>query len=297
MNQAPLAKRVQIAAALCEGNSIASTCRMTGAAKRTVLNFLADLGTACAKYHNENVLDLKTTKVQCDEIWSFVACKDKNVYEDETGFGRGSVWTWTALDADSKLCISYLVGLRDAGYAFEFMRDVAARLANRVQLTTDGHKSYLSAVEDSFAGNIDYAMLVKLYGGENPGEGRYSPAKCLGTTQGTVSGMPEDKHISTSYVERQNLTMRMNMRRFTRLTNAFSKKVEGTQNAVALYFAHYNFVRVHKTLRVTPAMEAGLTDRVWSVEDLVALVPAPVAVRPKTYRRRKTVPTGGENSK
>jgi IS1 family transposase len=273
MNKLGTSERVRIVSALIEGCSIRATCRMTGVAKRTVLKLLVDIGTACKRYHDEYVTGLRSKRIQCDEIWSFIGCKDKNVYDDEAGFGRGSAWTWTALDADSKLVISYLVGLRDGGYAYEFMQDVAKRLTHRVQLTTDGHKAYLNAVEDAFGCDIDYAMLVKLYGAAQPGEARYSPPKCIGTVVGTVTGNPDEKHISTSYVERQNLTMRMHMRRFTRLTNAFSKKAENHAHSVALHFMHYNFLRVHQTLRVTPAMEAGLTDHIWTIEELLALIP------------------------
>jgi IS1 family transposase len=275
VNKLSTEKRVQIVKALIEGTSIRATCRMTGAAKRTVTNLLSDLGTACAAYHDKHVTGLRSQRIQCDEIWSFIGAKDKNVYEDEAAFGRGSVWTWTALDADSKLIVSYLVGLRDAGYAYEFMHDVAHRLTSKIQLTTDGHKAYLSAVEDAFGSRVDYAMLVKVYGEGERTEARYSPAQCLGAQIVVVSGSPDMDHVSTSYVERQNLTMRMSMRRFTRLTNAFSKKVENHAHAVALHFMHYNFLRVHQTLRVTPAMEAGIADHVWTVEELVALIPEP----------------------
>jgi IS1 family transposase len=275
VNKLSTEKRVQIVKALIEGNGIRPTCRMTGAAKRTVLSLLVDLGTACATYHNTHVRGLTTQRAQCDEIWSFIGAKDKNVFDDEACFGRGSVWTWTAIDADSKLCISYLVGLRDAGYAYEFMQDVTDRLASKVQLSTDGHRAYLSAVEDAFGADVDYAMLIKVYGEGERTEARYSPAQCLGTQVVVVNGTPDPAHISTSFVERQNLTMRMHMRRFTRLTNGFSKKVENHTHAVALHFMNYNFLRVHQTLRVTPAMEAGLTDHVWTAEELVALIPEP----------------------
>lgn len=293
VNKLSDAQRIRIVAALVEGNSIRATCRMTGAAKGTVLKLLADLGAACLRYHDEYVCGLKTRRVQCDEIWAFVGAKDKNVLEDEKGTGLGSVWTWTALDADSKLIVSYLVGGRDAGYAHEFMQDVSSRLACRVQLTTDGHKAYLMAVEDAFGANIDYAMLVKLYGQDAAGEARYSPPKCLGTVVGAVTGNPDPMHVSTSYVERQNLTMRMSMRRFTRLTNAFSKKIENHAHAVALHFMHYNFCRIHQTLRVTPAMAAGLSDHVWELAELVALMPEPT-VAPWGSRSRAN---GGDNSK
>ena len=276
MNKLDTKKRAQIVSALVEGNSVRATCRMTGAAKRTVLRLLVDLGAACRRYHDAHVCEVRSRRIQCDEIWAFVFAKDKNLSEEERReFRIGSVWTWTAIDADSKLVISYLVGARDAGYAHEFMQDVSSRLAHRVQLTTDGLKAYLMATEDAFGADVDYAMLVKLYGAEAEGPARYSPAKCLGTVTGTVSGNPDPAHVSTSYVERQNLTMRMGMRRFTRLTNAFSKKVENPEHAVALHFMHYNFCRVHQTLRVTPAMAAGLADHVWELDELVALLPEP----------------------
>lgn len=212
-------------------------------------------------------------RVQCDEIWSFVYAKAKNVPAEKKGvFGVGDVWTWTAIDADSKLIVSWLVGTRDGTCATEFMKDVASRLSTRVQLTTDGHKVYLAAVEKAFGGAIDYSMLIKTYGSERAGEARYSPATCTGCFEEPITGNPDSKHVSTSFVERQNLTMRMSMRRFTRLTNAFSKKVEKLEAAVALHFMHYNFVRRHQSLRVTPAMKAGISDHVWSIEELVALL-------------------------
>lgn len=276
MNVLTVEKRAQIVHCLVEGCSLRATARMTGVARQTVTDFLVAIGPVCSQLHDTRVRDLTSKRVQCDEIWSFVKAKDKNVYEDEACFGRGSVWTWTAIDAETKLCISYLVGMRDAGYAWAFMQDVRSRLSHRVQLTTDGHRSYLSAVEEAFGADVDYAMLIKLYGNDPaPTETRYSPAECTGTVVKIVEGEPDEKHISTSYVERANLTMRMGMRRFTRLTNAFSKKVENHAHAVALHFAHYNFCRVHQTLRVTPAMEAGITDHVWSIEDLCQLVPEP----------------------
>ncbi len=272
------AARVRIVSALVEGCSIRATCRMTGAAKGTILKLLADLGTACREYHDAHVRNLRSQRVQCDEIWSFVGAKDKNVLPDEEGFGRGSVWTWTALDPDSKLIASYHVGTRDAGCAYEFMTDLASRLSNRVQLTTDGHKAYLTAVADAFGpANIDYAMLVKLYGAVDPGAARYSPPACIGFNLNPIMGDPDMAHVSTSHVERQNLTMRMSMRRFTRLTNAFSKKCANLEHAVAIHFMHYNFCRIHQTLRVTPAMAAGLSARVWDLADLIALMPKPVA--------------------
>jgi IS1 family transposase len=277
MNKLDTADRVRVISALVEGCSIRSTVRMTGISKKAVTKLLVDLGTACAAYHDEHVRNVKAKRVQCDEIWSFVYAKQKNVPEEMKGqFGVGDVWTWVAIDAQSKLCISYLVGLRDGGYAHEFMNDVAGRLANRVQLTTDGHAAYLEAVEDAFGGavGVDYAQLIKVYGAERAGEARYSPPVCIGTQEKHVCGMADSRHISTSYIERQNLTMRMHMRRFTRLTNAFSKKIENHAHNVAIHFMHYNFCRVHQTLRVTPAMQAGLAKTVWEIEDLAALVEA-----------------------
>jgi IS1 family transposase len=246
---------------------------MLGVGKHTVLRLLEDAGCACAAYHDAMVRGLCSRRVQCDEIWSFVYGKDKNLTMEQMQSGMGSVWTWTAIDADSKLIVTYMLGDRGAGTAYAFMRDLASRLETRIQLTTDGHRVYAEAVENAFGSEIDYAMLVKLYGSSNDGESRYSPATCIGCRTGVLSGNPDPKYVSTSYVERQNLSMRMGMRRFTRLTNGFSKKVENHGHQVALYFMHYNFCRVHKTLRVTPAMEAGLTDHVWSLEELCALLP------------------------
>ncbi|HET9177062.1 MAG TPA: IS1 family transposase [Terriglobia bacterium] len=273
MNRLPFSKQVAVVSALVEGNSIRSTSRMTGVAKGTILSLLEDLGTACAEFHDRAVRNVKARRVQCDEIWQFCYAKDKNVPAEKQGqFGYGSVWTWIGIDADTKLTISYLVGTRDGASAYEFMNDLAGRLAHRVQLTTDGHRAYLDAIEGAFGADIDYATLTKIYGAPVESERRYSPAVCLGATAAVISGKPDRRHISTSYVERQNLTMRMSMRRFTRLTNAFSKKVENLRHAVALYAVHYNFCRVHKTLRVTPAMEAGLSDHIWKIEELVRLI-------------------------
>jgi IS1 family transposase len=273
MNCLSTETRVQVLAALVEGASIKSTCRMTGAAKHTVLKLLKEMGCACASYHNKAVRNLRVRRIQADEIWAFVYGKDKNLTLEQVQAGAGSVWTWTALDADTKLIASYMLGDRGASTARSFMRDVAGRIANRIQLTTDGHRVYADAVEDAFGADIDYAMLVKIYGAssDNP-DSRYSPATCIGCRTGILSGNPDSDHISTSFVERSNLSMRMGMRRFTRLTNAFSKKLENHGHMVALYFMHYNFCRVHKTLRVTPAMEAGITDHVWSFEELIALL-------------------------
>jgi len=274
MNKLSKTKRSQIVAALVEGNSIRATCRMTDAAKGTVLKLLAEIGQACAEYQDKTLRNLPCKHLQCDEIWSFCYAKGKNVTgEMRQKFGHGDVWTWTAIGADTKLVPCWLVGRRDAGYAFQFMSDLAERLANRVQLTSDGHKAYLSAVEDTFGLDIDYAMLVKLYN-DPPGgtEKRYSPGECCGTVKTRITGDPDPKYISTSFAERNNLTMRMSMRRFTRLTNAFSKKLDNLKHAVALHFMYYNFCRIHKTLRVTPAMEAGITDHVWELAEVIDLL-------------------------
>lgn len=246
---------------------------MTGVAKHTVLKLLKDLGCACAAYHDAHVRNVTVRRVQCDEIWAFVYGKQKNVTAEQMAKGAGDVWTWTAIDADTKLILSYTLGDRGAATAHAFMQDVASRTRNRIQLTTDGHRVYADAVEDAFGSDIDYAMLVKIYGASNDNpESRYSPATCIGCRTGVLSGSPDPDHISTSFVERSNLSMRMGMRRFTRLTNGFSKKLENHGHMVALYFMHYNFCRVHKTLRVTPGMEAGLTDHVWTLEELLNLL-------------------------
>ena len=277
MNKLSLEKRTQIISALVEGNSIRATCRMTGAAKGTVLRLLRDIGAACAEYQNNNLRDLHLTRIQVDEIWSFVYAKEKNVPETAKGeFGVGDVWTFVAIDDETKLVPHWMVGLRDAGYAFEFVDELRQRLANRVQLTTDGHKMYLEAVEGAFGSEVDYAMLVKVYGASPEKEVRYSPAECIASEKHPISGNPDMAHVSTSYVERQNLTMRMSMRRFTRLTNAFSKKVEYLEYAVALHYMHYNFARPHKTLSkpypTTPAMAAGIANHVWSITEIVNLL-------------------------
>ena len=273
MNRLPIEKRAQIIGLLVEGNSMRAVTRLVGCSINTVTKLLEDVGFACSLYQNEVMRELPCKRVQCDEIWAFCGSKEKNVAPEHRGIlGFGDVYTWTAIDADTKLVPSFLVGRRDAEYAHEFIQDLAARMASRVQLTTDGHKAYINAVENAFAGDIDYAMLIKLYG-EAPREDqrRYSLTEFRGTTLGVVSGNPDPKHISTSYVERQNLTMRMSMRRFTRLTNGFSKKVQNLEHAVALHFMHYNFARIHKTLRVTPAMEAGISDHVWTLEEIARL--------------------------
>ncbi|HYN10815.1 MAG TPA: DDE-type integrase/transposase/recombinase [Vicinamibacterales bacterium] len=275
MNRLRTPQRVAVVKALVEGNSIRSTVRLTGVAKNTVVKLLVELGAAVAEYQDKTLRNLPSKRVQCDEIWSFCYAKKKNVTPEirKKNPAAGDVWTWTAIDSDSKLIVSFYVGSRDTTSAMEFLRDTAGRLTNRVQLTTDGHKPYLSAVDYAFGTEIDYATLVKLYG-KDPAEDekRYSPAVCIGCERTVVSGDPDPDHISTSHVERQNLSMRMSMRRFTRLTNAFSRKLENHMAAVALYFMWYNFGRVHQTLRVTPAMEAGVTDHVWSVEEIVALL-------------------------
>jgi IS1 family transposase len=268
-------KRVQIVSALVEGCGIRATARMAGVSKDTVMKLWREIGEACIAFQDRTLRNLPCKRLQVDEIWSFVYSKAKNVPADKAGvFGFGDVWTFTAIDADTKLMPSFLVGSRDAGCATEFMQDLAGRLSNRVQLTSDGHRMYLQAVEDAFSGAVDFAQLVKVYGAAPEGpEVRYSPAECLGCQKMAIQGDPDPAHVSTSYVERANLTIRMSVRRFTRLTNAFSKKVENHTAAFGLFSAHYNFVRIHKTLRVTPAMAAGVTDRLWSVEDLVALLP------------------------
>src|ERR1022692_4555518 len=272
MNKLSTEKRRQVVAALVEGNGIRATVRMTGVSKNTIAKLLVELGAACSDYLDKALVKLNCKRVQCDEIWSFCYAKEKNVPAELRGtFGYGDVWTWIGMDADSKLIISWLVGGRDSGSAYAFIQDLAKRLANRVQLTTDGHRAYLTAVEDNFGSDVDYAMLVKLYGSDGGNETRYSPAECIGCREVVISGRPDPKHISTSYIERQNLTMRMQMRRFTRLTNAHSKKIENHIAAIALHYMHYNFCRVHQTLRVPPTMQAGLIKRLMSIEDIITL--------------------------
>ncbi len=279
MNRISIAKRARVIGALVEGNSINATCRMLGVGKHTVLRLLEDMGIACAEFHDFYVRNLRVRRMQCDEIWSFVGAKAKNVKPDKQPEGWGDVWTWTGIDADTKLCISWLVGGRDATWAREFIEDCASRIRGRVQVTTDAHKPYLKAVEGAFGCDVDYAQLQKIYGAPTDAEQRrYSPAKCIGADMKVVSGDPDPKHVSTSFVERQNLSMRMGMRRFTRLTNGFSKKLENHAHQIAVYFMHYNFCRVHQTLRVTPAMEAGLTDHVWTLEELCGLIPEESAI-------------------
>lgn len=274
MNKLSTKRRAAIIAALVEGNSIRATGRMTGSTKDTVIKLLREVGRACAEYQDKAFQNLPCKRLQADEIWNFCYSKAKNVPAEKEGvFGYGDIYTWTAICADTKLVPCWHLGRRDTEAAIEFISDLASRLANRVQLTTDGHRPYLEAVENSFGCEIDYAMLIKIYG-HSQDETRYSPAECVDCKPNWVSGSPDPKHISTSYVERQNLTMRMSMRRFTRLTNAFSKKVENLAHAVALHFMHYNFVRIHQSLRCTPAMAAGVTDRLWEIEDIVKLLDA-----------------------
>ena len=271
MNRLNKEARAKVLHLLCEGTSIRAVARLTGASKNTVTKLLVDAGRACAEYQDKALRNLTCKRIQVDEIWSFVYSKQANVPDNKRG-EAGDVWTWTAIDADTKIVPSWLVGPRDSQAAIAFMDDLASRLVSRVQLTSDGHRPYLEAVEGAFGGDVDYAMLVKLYGSAPEGEKRYSPAVCIGARKTRIEGDPDPKHVSTSFAERQNLTMRMQMRRFTRLTNAFSKKVENHAHAVALHFMYYNFVRIHKTLRVTPAMAAGVTDRLWEIGDVVDLV-------------------------
>ena len=271
MNRLSVAEQVRVVSALVEGCGINATCRMTGVSKPTVLKLLFDLGRACYAYHDTHVRGLKSKRVQCDEIWSFVGAKMKNTKDDKLAQGWGDTWVWTALDADSKLMVSYLVGQRRPEWANKFMQDVASRIDSRIQLTTDGLKMYGRAVEGAFGMDVDYAMLIKLYGNDSF-DTKYSPGECIGTQTATLQGSPDPKHISTSFVERSNLQMRMSIRRFTRLTNGHSKKLANHEAAVALHYMHYNFCRIHQTLRVTPAMEAGISDHVWNIEELVTLL-------------------------
>jgi len=265
--------RAQIIGMMVEGNSIRAITRMTGASKNTVVKLLVDAGRACLDYQNRVLRNLPCKRLQCDEIWSFCYAKQKNVPQEKRGkFGFGDIWTWTAIDADTKLVPCWHVGTRNADAAYAFMNDLASRLSNRVQLTTDGHNAYLDAVDGAFGTSIDYAMLVKQYGTAPEAQKRYSPPVCIGTECTVIHDNPDPAHISTSYVEHQNLSMRMGIRRFTRLTNAFSKKLENHMYALSIYFMHYNFVRIHQTLRCPPAMEAGMTDRLWSLEDIVRIV-------------------------
>lgn len=270
MNRLNRTKQAQVIAALVEGNSIRSTERMTGVAKHTILRLLEDLGSRCMEYQNSNLRNLTCRRIQVDEIWQFCGMKQKNVPLSKSNqFGIGDVWTWVAIDADTKLVPCWYIGDRSANSAAVFMHDLADRLRYRVQLTSDGHRAYLTAVEEAFGADIDYSQLIKIYGNSPEAETRYSPCECIGAKQERIIGNPDPLHVSTSYVERQNLTMRMSMRRFTRLTNGFSKKLENHFYAVAIHYMHYNWCRIHKTLRCTPAMEAGLTDHVWEISEML----------------------------
>ncbi|WP_210242226.1 helix-turn-helix domain-containing protein [Mesorhizobium sp. B2-3-13] len=283
MNKLDTKTRSQILHMLCEGHSIRAITRVMGMSKNTIAKLLSDAGAVCAEYQDQALRNLTSKRIQVDEIWSFTYAKQKNVKMAKAApEGAGDTWTWTAIDADTKLVMSWLVGGRDSEYAMAFMDDLSRRLANRVQLTSDGHRAYLEAVEGTFGADIDYAMLIKIYGtSPNSAKGRYSPAECTGARKGRIEGNPDIKHVSTSFAERQNLTMRMHMRRFTRLTNGFSKKVEAHANAVALHFMYYNFVRIHASLRMTPAMAAGVTDKLWEIGDIVALIEAKEAEKPR----------------
>jgi len=291
MNRLSPAKRKAVVASLVEGNSIRATCRMTGVAKATVMKLLLDLGIVCSVYQDATLRNLSCERIQCDEIWSFVYSKQKNVPSRKQG-EAGDVWTWVAVDSDTKLVPSFHIGPRDLRAATYFMSDLASRLSNRVQLTTDGHQAYLLAVKGAFSGEVDYAQLVKVYGSTSDSkkpERRYSPAVCLEAIPNRVSGDPDPDHISTSHVERLNLTMRMSIRRYTRLTNAFSKKIENHAAAVALHFMHYNFCRVHQTLGTTPAVAAGVTDHVWKIDEVIALLDAAeraVPMKRGPYKKR-----------
>jgi IS1 family transposase len=272
MNKLSIERRSQVIKCLVEGMSINGICRVTDTAKHTVLKLLADVGEACKRYQDEHLRGLNCRRIECDEIWAFCYAKQKNVPVEYQGqFGYGDVWTWTAIDAETKLIPCWYVGRRDAGAARQFIMDLASRLNNRIQLTTDGHRAYLSAVDEAWVGDVDYAMLIKLFGAEPAGEARYSPPKCTGIRKDAISGNPNPAYISTSYVERQNLTMRMSMRRFTRLTNAHSKKLANHKHAVALHFMHYNFARINQAVRCSPAMEAGIESHLWSIEEIAAL--------------------------
>jgi IS1 family transposase len=289
MNKLPLQTRAQILNMLCEGSSIRAISRITGASTTTVLKLLVDAGLACARFHDENVRGVKSKRIQCDEIWSFCYAKAKNVPTAKAApEGAGDVWTWTALDADSKLIVSYLIGGRDGEYAMAFMDDLRQRLANRVQLTTDGHKAYLQAVDEAFGTEVDYGMLVKMYGEGPKTEARYSPAVCTGARKESIMGHPDKRHVSTSHVERSNLSFRMHNRRFTRLTNAHSKKFENHCHMIALYTVWYNYARINSAVKMAPAMAAGISTRLWEMADIVGLIDAAAGpVKPRgAYKKR-----------
>ncbi len=291
MNKLSRDKRRLILNMLVEGSSLRSVSRVADVSINTVTKLLVDAGEACAEFHNREMRNVKATKIQCDEIWSFCYAKQRNVATARKApEGVGDVWTWTAIDSDSKLIVSYLVGGRDSGYAFEFLSDVKKRLANKVQLTTDGHRAYLEAVGEAFDWDVDYAQLVKIYGNVPEGDAiRYSSPDCVGIRKRKVVGQPDPKHISTSHVERQNLTMRMSMRRFTRLTNAFSKKIDNHIHMLSLYFVHYNFCRIHKSLRMPPALYAGLTDKLHDIDLIIDLIEKREEAKDRTrgpYKKR-----------
>ena len=294
MNKLNTKTRTRIIHSLVEGNSVRATARMADVSKNTVMNLLVDAGKACAAYQDQALRDLPCRRIQVDEVWSFIYAKQKNVARARSAPPEaGDVWTWTAICTDTKLVPSWRVGDRSSNTAIDFMDDLRPRLANRVQLTSDGHKAYLEAVEGAFGGDVDYAQLVKLYGSEGgvSSDKRYSPAECTGIRKRRVEGNPDIAHVSTSYVERNNLTMRMSIRRFTRLTNAFSKKIENHTHSVALHFMYYNFCRQHLSLDgISPAMAAGVTDRLWDIEDIVRLVDeaAPKPNPRGSYKKRNS---------
>ena len=289
MNTLPRYKKVLILKCLTEGMSIRAVARIADVSRNTVTKLVIDAGKACADYQDRTLRGLACQRVQVDEAWCFVYAKAKNVPRAKSAPAEaGDVWTWVAMDADTKLVPSWRVGDRSGATAIDLMDDLRARLTNRVQITSDGHKAYLEAVEGAFGGDVDYAQLIKLYGEAPDAEKRYSPATCIGTRKRRVEGNPDPDYVSTSYIERQNLTMRMSMRRFTRLTNAFSKKLENHAHAIALHYMVYNFCRIHQSLNVTPAMEAGVTDRLWEIADVVDMVEA-AAPKPRPrgpYRKR-----------
>ena len=287
MNKLNIKKRAQILHLLVEGNSLRATARIADVSRNTVDKLLHDIGIACLAYQDEHLRNLPCKHVECDEIWSFVYSKDKNVPEDKKDqFGYGDVWTWVAIDAETKLVPCWHVGSRTLKAAKTFISDLADRLSNRVQLTTDGHRPYLEAIESAFGNDIDYARLIKIYGEHTHPEKRYSPSKFVEARCASVTGNPNKDHISTSFIERQNLTMRMSMRRFTRLTNAFSKKVENHMYAISLHYMYYNFGRIHNSLRVSPAMEAGVTDHLWTLEEIAGLVKDEPAKKRGSYKKR-----------
>ena len=286
MNTLSLEKRTQILGMMVEGMSIRAISRLTGASKNTLVKLLADAGEIFSAYHDEHVRNLSCKRLQLDEIWSFVGCKEKNVTPEKKAEGQGDIWTWTAICADTKLIASWFIGDRTAETGTMFTCDLRSRLAERVQITTDGHRAYLQAMDAAFGDDVDYAMLTKIYGPSSEGQKRYSPAQIKGISKVCCTGAPDVKQISTSYAERQNLSMRMGMRRFTRLTNGFSKNVENHARALAIYFMHYNFVRIHQTLRCTPAMAAGVTNTLWSLEDMAKMLEQTAPAKRGPYKKK-----------